>query len=184
MRIAKIVDEIENAIQKKCFLPALALTLVIPDICAQYDYPEIYNKEEEYKEHKGQGAAYAKWYDENIGKYDLNPIAGIGLIDGRSCWKLRCGFLHSGSVDIDDVISDGEKCVTFKLISSKYSDLKGTIGGYSYISYSEDKKNQEIELDVVNFCGKILAVLRESYLNDKRFINETENKILNYFEYD
>ena len=84
MRTERIAFAIEDAIEKRCFLPALALSLVIPDICAQYDYPDIYNK-------RGcKGKAYAKWYNENIGNCDIDPLTGIGLLDGRSCWKLRC----------------------------------------------------------------------------------------------
>ena len=86
MRMDKIATAIEDAIEKRCFLPALALTLVIPDICAKYDYPDIYNKKAEYNGRKGQGAAYSKWYDENIGNYDISPLTGIGLIDGFACW--------------------------------------------------------------------------------------------------
>ncbi len=56
MKVDQIAIAIKNAIEKRCFLPALALSLVIPDICAQYDYPEIYNKKSEYNGHKGQGA--------------------------------------------------------------------------------------------------------------------------------
>lgn len=74
-----------------------------------------------------------------------------------------------------------DKHITFKLTSSQYSDLKWTIGGCS--GYSEEKKNQNIELDIVNLCGKILAVLRYSYLTDDNFIKATENKALNYIEY-
>lgn len=174
MRMDKIADAIEDAIEKRCFLPALALSLVIPDICAEYDYPEIYKN--------SNGKAYAKWYDENIGNYDIDPITGIGLIDGKSCWKLRCDFLHSGSIDLDNFMSKkDDKHITFKLTSSQYSDLKWTIGGCS--GYSEEKKNQNIELDIVNLCGKILAVLRYSYLTDDNFIKATENKALNYIEY-
>lgn len=44
MRMDKIATAIEDAIEKRCFLPALALSLVIPDICAKYDYPDIYEK--------------------------------------------------------------------------------------------------------------------------------------------
>ena len=90
MRMNRIADAIEEAIEKRCFLPALALSLVIPDICAKYDYPDIYNKKAEYDGRKGQGAAYSRWYDDNIGNYDIDPTTGIGLLDGRSCWKLRC----------------------------------------------------------------------------------------------
>lgn len=183
MRMDKIAIAIEDAIEKRCFLPALALSLVIPDICTQYDYPEIYKGKEAYHGHKGQGAAYAKWYDENIGNYDIDPLTGIGILDGRSFWKLRCEFLHSGSIDLDDFMSTDDKNVTFKLISSQYSNLKYTIGGCSSIMYSEDKKDQEIELDIVNLCGKILAVLRHRYLNNKSFIRITESEALNYIEY-
>lgn len=183
MRMDKIVDAIEDAIEKRCFLPALALSLVIPDICAEYDYPEIYNKKAEYNGRKGQGAAYSKWYDENIGNYDIDPLTGMGLLDGRSCWKLRCELLHNGSIDLDDFMSVDDKHITFKLTSSQYSDLKGTIGGCSGVKYSEDKTNRDIELDIVNLCGKILAVLRYSYLTDDNFIKATENKALNYIEY-
>lgn len=174
MRMDIIATAIEDAIKKRCFLPALALSLVIPDICAQYDYPEIYKD--------SNGKAYAKWYDENIGNYDIDPTTGIGLINGRSCWKLRCEFLHSGSIDLDNFMSKDDKHIIFKLTSSQYSDLEWTIGGCSGVMYSEDQKNQDIELDIVNFCGKILAVLRHSYLTDDNFIKETENKALNYIE--
>ena len=183
MRIDRIAIAIKDAIEKRCFLPALAMSLIIPDICAKYDYPDIYYKKSKYKGHSGQGAAYAKWYDENIGNYDIDPITGIGILDGRSCWKLRCEFLHSGSIDLDDFMSVADKHITFKLISSQFSDLNYTIGGCSSVRYSKDKKNQDIELDIVNLCGKILAVLEESYLKDERFICETENKELNYIEY-
>lgn len=184
MRMDIIATAIENAIEKRCFLPALALSLVIPDICAEYDYPEIYNKKAEYNGRKGHGAAYSKWYDENIGNYDIDPTTGIGLIDGKTCWKLRCEFLHSGSIDLDDFMSIDDKCITFKIVSSEFStDIKHFIGGCSGVSYSEDRKKMDIEIDVGNFCGKILAVFRHSYLSDDNFIKTTENKALNYIEY-
>ena len=157
MRMNVIIISIKDAINKKCFLPALALSLVVPDICAQYDYPEFFDKKKKvkYNGHTGQGAAYAKWYDENIGKYDISPKTGIGLIDGWECWKLRCGFLHSASIDI---------------------------GGISGVEYTEDKKDMVIKIDIANLCGKILAVLEHSYLHDEDFINTTEKELLNYEE--
>lgn len=45
-------------------------------------------------------------------------------------------------------------------------------------------KNQDIELDIVNFCGKILAVLKHSYLSNDSFMKATENEALKYVEYD
>ena len=37
---------------------------------------------------------------------------------------------------------------------------------------------------MVNLCGKILAVLRCSYLTDENFVKLTENHALNYIEYE
>ena len=136
MKLKQIADEITDAINKQCYLPALALTLVVPDICAKYYYPEIYNKKEEYNGHRGQGAAYAKWYDECIGKYNVDPETQIGLLDGRSCWRLRCDLLHEGS----------------------------------------------IELDIAQFCGQILEVLKNCYLIEQNFVKITDRKSLNYEE--
>ena len=75
-----------------------------------------------------------------------------------------------------------DKHITFRLISSQYSDLKYGIGGCSGVEYSEDKKNQDIEVDIVNLCGKILAVLRYSYLTNEDFVKVTEGGVLNYVE--
>lgn len=184
MQVDKFVCEIEDAIEKRCFLPALALTLVLPDICAQYDYPELYNKKTEYKGHSGQGAAYAKWYDVNIGKYDADPRTGITLLDGKACWKLRCQFLHSGSIDLDGFMSNDDQHIEFNLIASETSAIYcGIIGGCSSIQYDEDMKNLQIELDIVNFCGKILEVVKNSYLTDDEFVKKTDRQVLSYIEY-
>ena len=79
MKWEMFVEAIEDALDKECFLPALALTLVLPDICSEYEYPTIYKKKDEYNGHKGQGAAYAKWYDEYIYKYELCDFSKSNL---------------------------------------------------------------------------------------------------------
>lgn len=185
MRVDKIIESIEDAIEKRCFLPALALSLVLPDICAQYDYPKIYDKKAEYNGCKGEGAAYAKWYDENIGNYDIIPRTGIAPLDGKNCWKLRCQFLHSGSIDLDHFMSGDDRHIEFSLVAMETSALNcGIIGGCSSIEYDKDMKNLRIELDVVNFCGKILEVIKYSYLMDQNFIAQTDGQALNYIEYE
>lgn len=186
MRIEKIVLAIEDAIEKRCYLPALALTLAIPDICAQYDYPKIYKKNEVYKDHIGQGAAYAKWYDENIATYNIDPLTQINMLDGWSCWRLRCGFLHNGSIDVDKDMSTDENTVCFKMVSSSDSNFDGTLGGVSSVSYNMSETGKAttkvIQFDIANFCGQVLAVLKHSYLNDQEFVELANNKMLNYIE--
>lgn len=67
------------------------------------------------------------------------------MLNGRNCWRLRCEFLHNGSIDLDDNMSIEDKHITFKLISSEYSNLKYIIGGCSSVTYNENKDNIDIE---------------------------------------
>lgn len=97
---------------------------------------------------------------------------------------MRCGLLHNGALDIDDIWSDknNQEFVDFKFMVSK-----GTQYGYggsasvSTYSYRTDKKI-EIEMDLVMFCNKILAIFKNKYLVDDNFIKDTENKLLKFID--
>ena len=192
MKWEMFVESIEDALDKECYLPALALTLVLPDICGAYEYPTIYKKKDEYKGHKGQGAAYAKWYDEYIYKYELCDFSNSYLkelqkkttLTGEYCWKLRCGLLHNGSLDIDDIWS-GKNIQDF--VDFKFTVSKGTQyghGGSASISTYSYKAEKEItiELDLVTFCKKILAIFKNVYLTNDVFLKETAEKCLKFFD--
>ncbi len=192
MRIEMLIDAIEDAIKKKCFLPALTMTLILPDICAKYDYPEIYHGSK--KEGKGIGVAYAKWYDENISQFDkpdyeksdmesesktiFQELADKTILTGWQLWKLRCGFLHEGSVDIDKEMCDKDSEVHFKLIATPFSNFEYTLGGVS--KASKQGNHYTVEVDVAQLCGKIIAVLKNSYINEPDFMEKTDMKKINY----
>lgn len=97
---------------------------------------------------------------------------------------MRCGLLHNEALDIDDIWSDknNQEFVDFKFMVSK-----GTQCGYggsasvSTYSYRTDKKI-EIEMDLVMFCNKILAIFKNKYLVDDNFIKDTENKLLKFID--
>lgn len=200
MKWEMFVKSIEEALDKECFLPALALTLVLPDICSEYEYPTIYKKKDDYKGHKGQGAAYAKWYNEYFYKYELCDFSDSNLdeqhlkyleefqkkttLTGEHCWKLRCGLLHSGFLDIDDIWSDknNQEFVDFKFTVSKGTQYgHGGSAAISTCSYNT-KKEVKIELDLVTFCKKILAIFKNVYLTNDDFIKKTEDKSLKFFD--
>lgn len=194
------IESIEDALNKECYLPALALTLVLPDICGEYEYQAIYKKKDEYKGHRGQGAAYAKWYDEYVYKYELVDLESGHLdeqqlnkakyfqdkatLTGEYCWKLRCGLLHNATLDIDDIWSDqnNQEFVDFKFTVSKGTQY-GHSGSASISNYSyKAEKEIEVELDLVTFCKKILAIFKNKYLTDDNFLKETENKSIKFFD--
>ncbi len=192
MKWELIVKSIEDAIEKECFIPALALTLVIPDVCAKFEYPQ------EYK--KSNGRAYIKWYNEYVYKYELVDFSNTNLdtnqleeakyfqdkttLTGEYCWKLRCGLLHNGILDIDDSWSDknNQEFVDFKFTVSTGTQY-GHAGSASIstCSYNTEKRI-EIELDLATFCKKILAIFKNKYLADETFLKDTENKLLKFVD--
>lgn len=195
MRIDKIIQSINDALEKHCYLPALVMTLILPDICAQYEYPRIYKKKESYENHSGQGAAYAKWYDENIRAYEIPTFPETDFLTreigeqhnvlnqvepkGRDIWKLRCGLFHDGSIDLDDLMSDKKEIkIRFVLSAHPNSGIRG--GG---MVYYQEAKIVDIDLDVATFCKKILSVLEYTYLNDNRFIKWQNEKKLNFINW-
>lgn len=73
------LDLIEQELKAKHLIPALFIALAIPDIC---------NGENTGKE------KYIKWFDDWVVRGNTNPI-----IDGKICYGLRCGILHSGTTN-------------------------------------------------------------------------------------
>lgn len=199
MRCEKIVYAIEDALEKGCYLPALALTLTIPDICAKYDYKKIYENKETYNGKQGNGAAYSKWYDNNIRNTEIPIINSKNLskqelliqkefleksaITGELVWRLRCGLLHNGVLDLDKQWSDEKNTVKFKFTVSKESKTNFAGGASKSISdFNGSHANYDIQLDLITFCRKILAVFKNCYLNKKDFLEYTERDALNFIE--
>ena len=192
MKWEMFVNSIEDAIEKECFIPALALTLVIPDVCAKFEYPQ------EYK--KSNSKTYIKWYNEYVYKYELVDFSKTNLdtkqleeakefqdkttLTGKYCWKLRCGLLHNGTLDIDDIWcnKNNQEIVDFKFTVSKGTKY-GHAGSVCISTNScNTKKRIEIELDLVTFCKKILTIFENNYLIDDNFIKKTENESLKFFD--
>lgn len=93
------IESIMEALQKECFLPALALALTIPDICGQVEYPE-----------SNPGTRYKKWFNKYVRQYFSFSVPDLSWVDnsklqncyftGEMCYSLRCAFLHSGNGEI------------------------------------------------------------------------------------
>ena len=44
INVLEKINAIRVALEKECYLPALALALTLPDICGQIEYPELIRK--------------------------------------------------------------------------------------------------------------------------------------------
>ena len=137
---------------------------------------------------------------EHIYKYEVSSFSSCDLnkheledaeefqnrttLTGNYCWKLRCCLLHNGTLDIDEIWSDKDKK---EFVDFKFTVSKGTQCGYggsasiATCPYKTEKKI-DIELDLVIFCKKIINIFKNEYLVDDKFIKETENKSLKFFD--
>lgn len=84
------VDNIKWSLQHKCYFPALALALALPDMCGMAEYPrECVSKR------------YVDWYDKYLGEFMAQDYADTPWLSGEVVYNLRNTFLHQGTPNID-----------------------------------------------------------------------------------
>lgn len=87
------INDIERAIDAGAYLSAMALALTIPDIFGKICFPKL-----------STGERYQRWFDENIAENYAPPDETVRF-NGRLCFKLRCAYLHSGSVNDKELVN-------------------------------------------------------------------------------
>lgn len=60
--LQRLIDDMNNALSANCYLAALSIALMLPDICGKAAYPNL-----------KVGDRYKAWYDEFVGKYEIPP---------------------------------------------------------------------------------------------------------------
>lgn len=90
--IQRIINDIEKSLDNDCFFAALALALILPDICGKAKYPKLSTKKR-----------YIDWYDEYVGAYEKCPGQEkiVPYLSGEVIYSLRCSFLHQGNPNIE-----------------------------------------------------------------------------------
>lgn len=157
------IEDIEHALEAKTYLAALALALTLPDICGKIAYPHI----------KGNGERYIKWFDEYLTQYDYPPDFDERLkFDGKKCWKLRCAFLHEGSIGQLPGIDKFELSITHP--------SNGVYGASTYgrTWANDDVENADyhIRIDVAQLCFQLLSCVKgfyNSYENKSVFVDQS-----------
>lgn len=96
-----LINEIEDCLLKGCIKCALGMALTLPDICGQIEFPN-----------ESVGKRYKKWCDNFLfmqgffPEWDIDKNTGsfikARVIDSDSCYALRCAFLHSGNLQLDN----------------------------------------------------------------------------------
>ena len=92
-----LINDIENALKNNCLRVALGMALTIPDICGQVEFPKL-----------NVGERYSKWCDKYLKNqgFITNGNSGDKVIPGDMCYKLRCSYLHSGNLELNQRKND------------------------------------------------------------------------------
>ena len=165
------IKDIRSAIDNRCFLSGLALALTLPDICGKVRYPR-----EKYK------GPYIKWVDEYVTPYYCHPddkFEGIYKnteFNGEVCYSLRCAYLHSGNIDLqeqnkDILINPFDLCISSNQDNSIYSEMQGVTTS----DFSGEKK-YSLRLDLRRLCNTLCDVAEKYYQkheNKKLFLEHT-----------
>ena len=155
-----LIEEIRKALECGLYHCAFALTLTLPDICAQIAYPDLKGNENARKR-------YEKWVDEYVDPIFYLPKE-IELpaqnFNGYACYLLRCAFLHHGDTNLKRH-NDNIKIHEFRLHFDNF-DLHG---GFSRI---QSEPYFCIDLDVSQLCYHICQAVFSFYCNhEKQFQN-------------
>jgi hypothetical protein len=172
------IKDIRNAIDNECFLSALALALTLPDVCGKVEFLKEVGRK-----------VYIDWFDKYVlpyyqddSEYD-NEYEGTQF-DGKACYSLRCAYLHSGNMDIENgklrvKINQFDLCISSTKDSGIYVDKCGVITS----NYS-DEIVYSVRLDVRKLC-KTLCDAAEKYFKNhqnKGMFKEHEIHIINMEE--
>ena len=96
--IQKLIDDMNHALDASCYLAALAIALMLPDICGKAAYPDV----------SRTGDRYKTWYNEYVGQFEKCPVGSgyedepiMPYLNGEVIYNLRNSFLHQGTPNIE-----------------------------------------------------------------------------------
>ena len=163
--IKGFVDDIKRAINNKSYLSALALALILPDICGKREYYRTSNMDTR--------DMYVEWFDKWIYKQleipkskneNFEHYDELVKFDGNVCYALRCAFLHSGN-NLDKYYDkNGIKIDRFELC---VSDSEWQFGdGHGCRISGEEIVETHRRFNVVNLLDGFISGT-EDYINQK-----------------
>jgi hypothetical protein len=170
--IEKIKD-INLALNNKSYLSALALSLTLPDICGQIEYPDLKKKNGE----RNIREQYVAWFDDWVNQYFADNTgwtedgskANNPYFTGEMCYSLRCSFLHAGNSDIknwgDKEDADFHYSYEFELAVSG-ADKTALSWVNPTNNHSKILKTKTVRVNIDKLC-ECICLSAEKYYREK-----------------
>ncbi|MEH7249774.1 hypothetical protein V7114_23690 [Neobacillus niacini] len=185
--IEKIKD-INLALTNKSYLSALALSLTLPDICGQIEYPDLKKKNGERNIRK----QYESWFDDWVNQYFADNTgwtedgykANNPYFTGEMCYSLRCSFLHAGNTDIknwgDKEDADFHYSYEFELAVGG-ADKTGLYWVNPTNNNSKILKTKTVRVSIDKLC-ECICLSAEKYYREKDS-NLFKNHNINFIDF-
>lgn len=198
-----IIDQIESALECDLLLPALSLSLTLPDTCGKAEFPNLRGKKR-----------YIKWFDDHIGKYEqkgnfiseegnnhidnINPLFDIKdnawyhendetgarikltyidypYLSGEVVYGLRCMFLHESKHDVG---SDIDGINNFELIlDDNKTGIFSSSASISSVMVEGVENKEEIKtliISVRELCYKICSTSKHFYQKNSNLFEKQQ----------
>ena len=175
--VLKLISEVKDLLEKDSYIGALALSLMLPDVCGKAESPN----------EKGNKARYTFWYDTYIGRYekaraksDDPEFRDRPYLSGEVVYYLRCSFLHEGLCAVDDssISNPQNKSVEFHLVIPK-KEFLACLRTETNITYNQDGSVVSCEyfIDIPYLCSLICNVAEQYYWNNQASITALKKNV-------
>ena len=161
-----LIDEIEKVLENGNVRCSLGMALTLPDICGIVEFPEF--KDKVYDRYVG----WCEKYLFNQGFIpstiiDLDNPNSVGeksrIINPDMCFKLRCAYLHSGNLELNQRKNDSFPKFHLRLTSSDDNGIY-----VSKITSSSNGEVTDVHIDARSLIKVLCNAAKEYY--------ETSNK--------
>lgn len=162
-----VISEVRCCLENKLYLAALALALMIPDMCGATE-----NSDKQVKSYDRYVTWFEKWvapeYMKFIEASEKDEICfekkSPYFFTGDACYALRCSFLHEGSSDVKRKGADkgGPEVADYQLRL-----VLGGSDGYGHNEHrcGEVKLNEiyNVTINIVRLCENICSGAEKFY---------------------
>ncbi len=160
-----LINEIEILLKNNNLRCALGMALTLPDICGQIEYPSEDGVKKRYTDWC-ENYLFNQGFNTHIAFTKSIPAEEQRVISPEVCYKLRCAYLHSGNLELNQ--RSGDDLPKFRLIMSHTDDegvYSGSINKQPLIVNDQlvDSKVISITIDIRHLTKVICNAAKEYY---------------------
>lgn len=157
--LLRLIEDMNRALDANCYLAALSIALILPDICGKAESPNV-----------GTGKRYKGWFDKYVAPYEKGPSDGednteMPFLSGELVYQLRNAYLHQGNpnVEKDRVKEECNKIDRFQLVIER----KNEFDIYADASSVRDDGYRILHVSIRRLC-LIIGKTAEGYYKDNK----------------